>query len=185
MDYPTDNAWTGLEVAVHPTHTSGYAFIGKFDMTYGFKDATPIAFLEGGPSIIIPEDEAIVRVAILTRLGMLSAPYPLAIRPGGTPQVGGRQQFGVVPGVMASLEFEWGDVAPYTVGFKGGVGSSAVDGGCADGVDPAYCITWAPAFIGGFYGRFRMKNGLAAELIVGPTASLSIGWGRRFSGNSR
>ena len=176
LDYATANPWAGIEVAVHPTHSQSLAWTGRFAPTWGIKDNTPIFFGEVGPSWVIPEDEALVRIGVLARVAAFSAAYPLAIHPGGAPQVGGRNKFGLVPGAMATLEFEWGKQAPYTIGFKGGVGSAGIDESCAEGVDPTYCVEWVPAFIGGFYGRARLRNGLAFEIVAGPTASISIGY---------
>jgi hypothetical protein len=175
FDGPTAQPWTGLELALHPTHDHGVAPIGRIVPAFGFGDREPMVFSEFGLAVVLPNEEAIVRLGAVVRpVWMYShAPMPIEFAPPSAE----RQTPGVNLGGMALIEFEWGQEAPFTVGFKGGFGSSGSDIVCGPSdVDPAACITWHPGFIGGFMSRARLKNGLSAEVMLGPLTSLSVGF---------
>ena len=38
------------------------------------------------------------------------------------------------------------------------------------------CLSWSASFIGGFMARARTRKGLSAEVVLGPTMHLSVGW---------
>ena len=64
----------------------------------------------------------------------------------------------------------------FTTGARGGIGSAVYDSECVNDDQRPGCLTWKGAFIGGFYARARTLGGLAAEVVVGPTFHVSIGW---------
>jgi hypothetical protein len=93
---------------------------------------------------------------------------------------------GLVPGVLGSIEFEWGEEAPLTLGARFGLGSAIFDVDDEEcTADP--CLRWLPSFIGGFTGRFRLRSGFALEVVAGPTSHLAVGWtlGRKGASESR
>jgi len=169
LDFPTDQPWAGLELAVHPTHQQGVGFAGRLAPGWGFGDGQPLVLVEAGALAVVPNDEAIVRLGLVGRAMLLRAEYSL---PAG--MSAGELEWGVVPGAMAVLEFEWVGKTTVTVGGRAGAGSAAYDTYCGDDADPS-CFTWSPSFIGGFYGRLRLPNRFAAELLLGPTAHVSLG----------
>jgi hypothetical protein len=123
-------------------------------------------------------EEATVRVGLTGRFVAFFGDIPMPVQPGGRPFNGARE-FGVVPGAMAVVDFEWGDEKPYAIGLKGGPGSLAIDGACADlpeGTDRALCMSWATGFVGGFYMRAQNAKGVAFEATVGPTMSIALGY---------
>jgi hypothetical protein len=171
-DYCTDQPWAGVELALHPTNTKGFAPTARISPAYGFVDPRPMLFTEAGAVVVVPHDEATIRFGLIARGISAVSPYRLAA---GNSRVGDNY-VGLVPGGMMSIEFEWGTEAPFTIGARGGVGSAASNAFCSEGEDGTECVTWEPAFIGGFYLRARLKVGMAFEVILGPTASASVGW---------
>lgn len=174
FDLPTEEPWVGFEAALHPDNTKGFAPVARLDAAWGFGEGRPMFIVDAGFSVVIPEDEAVVRLGALVRPVMLYTETRLPLQL-GDPTEG--PAFGLAPSAQALIEFEWktGE-APITAGVRGGIGSFATDITCdINDPDPARCISWYPGFAAGFVGRKRFENGLSVELIVGTTSSLTIG----------
>lgn len=175
VDFSTSNPWAGLELALHPTNTEGLAPVARLAPGWAFVDGQPLILAELGFMARVPEDEAIVRVGLVGRALFTGAEHALPV---GLFE-GESANYGLIPGGMAVLEFEWGtDTLPFvfTTGARAGLGAAVYDEECEDELDYPDCATWSAAFIGGFMARARTPKGLSAELVVGPTLHLSVGW---------
>jgi hypothetical protein len=171
-DVSLDQPWAGVELAVHASHDHGVEPVGRLVPAYGFFDHLPFAVLEAGALVRVPEDEAVLRTGVVLRpvFALSDARLPWQF---GDPADG--RKLGILPGLLAIVEFEWNPEAPLTIGFRGGPASSVSDYLC-ETADSTECLTWHVGFAGGFYARKRLANGFALEAIVGTTSSLSIGW---------
>jgi hypothetical protein len=176
LDYLTQSPWTGLDLAFHASNPRGWEPIGRVTPSWGLKDDTVVVFAELGAVHTIPNDQATIRAGLVSRWVSYMGAYVLPIQPGGLPRAGEPPQWGVVPGGYALLEFDMGEVSPFTIGFHAGVGSAVADYGCTADSDPTGCLYWDPAFIGGFVTRYRHKSGFVLDTRFGPSARLGLGW---------
>lgn len=168
-DVPTDQPWTGLDFALQPTKSAGFEPVARVSPGWAFGDRSLVVFGEIGLMVHIPEEEALLRGGIVLRPTLLTGAFrtPMRLGPGA----------GLVPAVFAQVEFEWTPKAPLTLGFRGGPASTVSDYACdQDHLDPATCLTWHAGFGGGLYLRKRFADGLAFEAMVGPTASITLGY---------
>lgn len=174
-DLPTDQPWAGVELAVYPEIGRNINPIGRLTPAWGFGDDDPFLLTEFGILGRVPEDEAVVRLGVILRLMTLLADYRTPFQAGDP--AGDGVSVGFVPGAMLAVEFEFERESPFTIGARGGLGSTVSDALCPlEDPDLTRCLTWHPGFIGGFEARWRAKKGFFAEIIVGTTSSLSIGW---------
>lgn len=174
FDMPTDQPWSGVEIALHATNTKGFAPIARFAPAYGFGDRGPIAFGELGLLAVLPEDEAVLRAGLAVRPTFLYAQERMPVG-FGDPENG--RIFGITPAVYGVIEFEFHPESPWTLGIRGGPASTASDYQCeVDNPDLPTCLTWHVGFGGGFEVRKRWESGLALDAILGTTTQLSVGW---------
>ena len=176
LDTSIGQPWSGAEIAWHPSRAKGFEPTVRLNAGYAFEAQSPVVFFEGGFTGVIPEDEATVRLGLVGRIVGYGSTYPMPVQPGPAPVPDGPAQWGFVPGIMATLEFEWVKKFAFALGLKGGVGAFLVGEECTEIDLLLSCIEWKPGFIGGIYGRFRLDNGFHADLMVGSTSSLSIGY---------
>ncbi len=172
-DLITDQPWTGLDVALHPTQDHGFAGIGRIQGWYGFADRAPLGSLELGGVFVVPNPEAVIRAGLLFRGTAVYTEYPASVRPFGPGQPDA-PKVGFLPGGMALVEFEWGTEAPFTLRLAGGTQSQG--SACSDTAILEDCVKWAGGFIGGISARYRTKGGLYAEAWAGPSPSLVVGY---------
>ncbi len=175
VDFSTSNPWAGVELALHPTHTQGVAPVLRLAPGWAFIDGQPLVLGELGFMARVPEDEAVVRVGLVGRVLFTGAKHDLPL---GVFEAESAR-YGLIPGAMAALEFEWGDGRfPFTfsTGARAGVGSAVYDAACEEDSDRPDCLNWSASFIGGFLGRIRTDTGLSVEVVLGPTTHLSVGW---------
>lgn len=170
-DFPTSEPWSGVELALHPTQTQGFAMSARLAPAWGFIEGQPLLFGEVGVHGVLPSEDATIRLGVVARVVGLHAEQ-------GVP-VGLESGLGVAPAGLASLEFEWGEQTPFTFGVRGGLGAAMYDTQCEDDADRPACLSWSTAFIGGFHARVRTPSGFAAEAQLGPVSQLSIGWAFR------
>ena len=153
----------------------GFAALGRIQGGYGFADQAPIGALEIGGTFVVPNDEAIIRAGLVAKATAIYTEYPAAVRPFGV-GLPGDPAVGLLPGAMVIVEFEWGDVQPFTLRLAGGTQSQAGAIQCFS-TDVNYeCVKWSGGFIGGLEARYRAKNGLFGEAWVGPSPSLVVGF---------
>lgn len=173
FDLPTDQPWVGAELSAQPVGDVKVAPTFRFGPSFGFGDRLPLAFTEIGVLVRIPEDEAVLRVGLVLRDTFVMGQYRMPIQ-AGDPAVG--NAFGLLPGVLAVVQFEWTPEAPLVVALRGGPVSTASDYSC-DLVNPdhARCITWSAGFGGGLLVRKTLRSGLVFEGSLGTTAWLTVG----------
>lgn len=172
-DFPTDEWWTGAQVALQPSGDALVQPVGRLVGAYGLIDGTPLAIGEIGAMVRVPSPEATVRVGLLARPELAITRYrpPIALAHTGSRYVG------LIPGGLAQLEFEWTPEAPFALGVKGGMASSVTDVFCdEDATDRTTCVSWFAGFVGGFTVRKQFANGLSGEVILGTQLAVSIGW---------
>lgn len=168
-DVPTDQPWTGLDLALLPTKATGVEPVARLTPAWGFGDRSPVVFGEIGLMVHLPEEEALLRGGIVFRPTLITGQFRTPIRLGSAA--------GLVPAVFAQIEFEWTPEAPLTIGFRGGPASTVSDYACdQDHPEPSTCLTWHVGFGGGMYARKRFASGLALEAVIGPTAALTVGY---------
>ena len=170
-DFQSSDLWSGFELAVHPTHTEGLAFIGRLSPGWGFAEAQPRLATEFGFASVIPHEEATIRVGAVGHMLWTRAAYTLPINL-ATDDV----YTGMIPSVMGLVEFEYGETWRYAIGARAGVGPELTNMFCPEEEPDPSCFSWTGGFAGGFYARARLPSGFAAELMAGPSIALSIGW---------
>jgi hypothetical protein len=174
-DQATDQWWSGLDLALNPSQDHGIAAFGRIQGGYGFTDG-PLGAIEVGATGVVPNEQALIRFGGLVRSGAIYAEYPGAVRPFGVGSKGD-PAFGLLPGAELLVEFEWGDVAPFTLRIAGGTGSEAAMEQC-EPTDTTYdCVSWSPGILFGISARGRLKNGLYGEAVLGPSPSVALGYG--------
>ncbi|MBA2319897.1 MAG: hypothetical protein H0V89_01970, partial [Deltaproteobacteria bacterium] len=173
FDSPTEQPWVGLDLALFPGHARGVAAHGRLTGGYGFADESPLGIVELGFTGVIPNDEAIVRLGLAARFEGIYTEYGAAVALGAL-GAEGDPAFGLIPGGMLLLEFEWGEEAPFTVRASGGASSIAVQCGLETNDD---CIGWRGGFLGGISARGRLKSGIFLEAAAGPSVSALVGYG--------
>ena len=175
-DGTTQQPWAGLDLALFPGQDYRGALHGRITPGWGLLDRAPLAAAELGGTWAVPNDEAVLRVGLAARLGMLYAEYPVGLAL-GDPGREGEPALGLLPGGVALVEFEWGEEAPFTLRVSGGLTSQASVVSCGSNRTYVECLGWRTGFLGGFSARGRLRNGLFGEVLAGPSLSALVGYG--------
>ena len=184
-DLPTNQLWTGVELAAHPNQDQGLAGVLLVTPAYSLSENTGLMWVEAGATIAIPNadaPEAIVRAGLVGRAAIPVVTYPLPLRLGDT----GKPGVGVAPAVQALLEFGWlpkprPDRGPEArspgaaLGIRIGPASEISAVACNETEDPDDCLRWVSGILATFYTRVDLKNGLHFEARAGTSFSLSVG----------
>lgn len=170
-DFRDSALWSGVELAIHPTNTEGTAFIGRLNPSWGFSDEQPRVLGEFGFATVVPQKEqATVRAGLVAQVLYTRAQHTMPIVLSSD-----ELYSGLVPAGMGLVEFEYGENWRYAIGARAGVGPEITNIYCDSEIEPS-CLRWTAGFAGGFYARMRLSGGFAAELAVGPSSSLAVGW---------
>ena len=169
-DFRDSALWSGVELAVHPTNTQGTAFIGRLSRGWGFGEAQPRVLGEFGFATVVPQEQATVRVGLVGQALVTRTEYvlPIILASDDT-------YTGIIPSGMGLVEFEYGENWRYAIGARAGLGPEITNIQCGAEIEP-WCLRWTTGFAGGFYARARLGSGFAAELSLGPSSSLAVGW---------
>lgn len=177
-DFTINEVWTGVDLALHPTQRYGWAFQARLTPAWGFIYNNPLLFAEVGVTAVLPEDEATLRLGLIARgVGILrNGNVPLGGVIGEDDEYGDALQLGVSPSAMLTAELELGTMTDtvFTIGGRAGAGAYTIPY-CIENVSEE-CEEWSVGFVGAFTGRMRLPFGLSAELWVGTTMQLSIGY---------
>lgn len=169
---PVGQPWIGVEGALWADQVEGWAPVGRALVAVGARGPQPLAVVELGALRVVPAEGGRVRVGAAARLGFGGAEFafPLPVRAPSE----GKGGLGFYPAGLAMLEFEWGEVAPFSLGVRAGPGSALASNWCVGEPTPA-CLTWHLGLVGGIYARKRFEGGLVIEAVGGSTASLLVG----------
>ncbi len=171
MDFPTGYAWTGVDLAWHADGATGWSPVGRLTPAWAPWEGRPALLAEAGAMFRLPHEARTIRLGLLARAMTLTAPFriPLAV------DLEGGDVLGVVPGGLASLEFEFGTERHFVFGVRAGVSGAASTYLCPD---EAFgdCVTWFPGFVGGFVFRGEPVEHLYLETVLGPTLRLGLGY---------
>ena len=173
LDYQTSQPFAGVDLVVLPAQVLGPAVTGRISAGVGLDERRPLATAELGFTYGIENPEATIRVGASARATAAGMGGRMPLSFGGTDGV---DDYGLLLGGAGLVELEWNPAAPFTIGFKGGVGAVGASYGCdvrPEGFDD--CRTWTPGFIGGFIARKRFRSRVALELQIGTTSMLSVG----------
>ncbi len=173
FDFSTEQPYTGLDLALHPDRHRGLAPVARATLGYGFTDARPLAFVEGGAAFALPrEGPEIVRVGALLTAGVVDVTYRLPLE---ISNVDEDHHVGLIPGFMLLLEFEYGEERPFIVGARLGMLSAASNASCPTPELTSTCATWYPGLSGGFFARGQPLPWLYFDALIGPSPRLSLG----------
>ncbi len=174
-DFRADDLWSGAAVSLVPTNTRSVSPIGRVVGGWSFINAQPRLQTELGLVTVVKQESE----TTVVRFGVVAdGVWTKASVDRGLPwRIGaaGDEVWGIIPGVMGHVEFEYGTRVTYAVGARFGVGSELSTFSCNE-VLTNECLTWRAGFAGGFLARLRVPGGFGAEAMLGPTMGLSLGW---------
>ncbi len=180
FDYPTHQAWAGVDLALHPWSAKGVAPLGRVMLGANLFDMRPASRLEAGFAGVIPNEQTILRVGVVGRATLTFADYALPVQVGGEPEPDTFGGFGLIPAGMALVEFDFRPDKPAAIGLRGGVSSVLATMECESPLDDpdgdGECFVWVPGFAGGFQARIVLDNGFFAEIEAGPDPRLGVGF---------
>jgi len=171
-DFPTRQLWSGVEVALHPTNDKGFALAGALTPAWGFADRRPMAIVDVGLVHVVPSQRATVRFGLFTRQVITNVDYRTPVTLIG----GDHRSLGTVPAVQLDVDVEFGTERIYTFGGRAGLGSASFNFRCTDPSELAGCVVWDVGFVGGASFKARLPSGLSADLMIGPTPKLAVGY---------
>ncbi len=184
-DYATATPWTGVEAAVVSEARSGFSFVGRARSGVSFWSDGPQGFgrLEAGFVGVHPGEHAVFRFGVVAGTSVQALPWRTGLGVGVSDATRDRW-LTFLPTGQALIEVG-GPVAPsddtrvsWALGVQAGVGPAMVALTCEGETEDefALCGAMQPGFAGGVTGRLMFRNGLALQAVIGPDASLNVGY---------
>jgi hypothetical protein len=171
-DFPTDQFWTGPELAFYPDGEKKWGGLVRVHPAWGFADAYPFLSVEGGVVRGFEVEGAhAVRAGVVLGAQVIAESYPVPFQ-----FATGTRNWGVVPSVEGLVEFEFYEDRPLVVGLRFGVAATSSNSLCDQPDQIDTCLTWPAGIAGGFYARGQVAKSLYLEGLVGPSPRLALGY---------